>query len=100
MSDYDAGFDEGLEMGKRAGRRKIRELEKEITRLSKIEPSFEVIRKSDLPYGIRNESGYLLFFHVPSRYTGQDERYWDEVAELEALAKILLVALEVTKDGE
>ena len=44
--------------------------------------------------GIRDKGGYLLFFPRVSRYSGQNQRYADEMAQQKALAEFILSALE------
>lgn len=55
----------------------------------------EIIYKNNKPYGIRDESGFLFFFVDISKYTGQEERYRQEIQEQYALADFLLAALKV-----
>ena len=47
------------------------------------------------PEGIRDRTGFLIFFREVHRYEGQQERYDNEVSELELLASDLLEALEL-----
>lgn len=50
----------------------------------------EIIYKNGCPYGIRDESGYLLFFTKVSKYTGQENRYRKDVEQQYKLADYLL----------
>ena len=49
----------------------------------------KIIHKHNKPYGIRDENGYLLFFPKITKYTGQEERYKEEVMEQYKLAEDL-----------
>ena len=53
-----------------------------------------VIHKHNKPQGIRDETGFLFFFAGISKYTGQEERYRQEVQEQYELADFLLNALQ------
>ena len=53
----------------------------------------KIIYKNGRPYGIRDDTGYLFFFATVSKFTGQDERYREEVMEQYALADFLLKSL-------
>ena len=53
-----------------------------------------IIYKNNKPYGIRDSSGFLFFFAGISKYTGQEERYRQEVQEQYELADYLLNALK------
>lgn len=46
------------------------------------------------PLGIRNKNGFLCFFPSLTKYSGQEERYRNEVRELHALANFLKGALQ------
>lgn len=46
------------------------------------------------PYGIRDSTGFLFFFRKISKYTGQEERYREEIKELNQLAEYILHSLE------
>jgi len=52
---------------------------------------------SEQPYGIRSNSGYLLFFPRITKYEGQDERHNKEVSEAFILSEIIIKALKATK---
>ena len=49
------------------------------------------------PDGIRDKNGFLFFFHKVLKYTGQDERYREELKELFELADYLLESLKSYK---
>lgn len=53
----------------------------------------EVIYKHNKPYGIRDSTGFLFFFTDIHKYSGQEERYREEVFERYKLADFLLNAL-------
>lgn len=46
----------------------------------------------EVPYGMRNRGGYFLFFREISHYSGQSERYIEELNELIATASLLRAA--------
>lgn len=54
----------------------------------------QIIYKHGQPYGIRDENGYLFFFREVSKFSGQEERYRQEVQESLALADYILEALK------
>ena len=54
----------------------------------------QIIYKHNKPYGIRDENGFLFFFTEVSKWSGQEERYRQEVQEQYALADYLLSALQ------
>jgi hypothetical protein len=58
-----------------------------------VHQNLQVIYKHNKPYGIRDENGYLFFFADISKYSGQEDRYRQEVYEQYALADYLLGAL-------
>jgi hypothetical protein len=53
----------------------------------------QIIDEHGQPKGIRDRSGFLVFFTPVSRYEGQDERYAEELAEGRTLAQFVLHAL-------
>lgn len=55
------------------------------------------IYKHNKPYGIRDSSGFLLFFTDITKYQGQEERYRLEVEQQYKLADYLLLALKAGK---
>ena len=57
----------------------------------------KIIYEHGQPHGIRDEGGFLFFFHKVSKYTGQDERYREELKELFELADYLLESLKSYK---
>ena len=54
----------------------------------------QIIYKNHLPYGIRDDGGFLFFFTTPCKYQNQEERYREEGEELYALADYLLESLK------
>lgn len=54
----------------------------------------EIIYKHNKPYGIRDASGFLFFFTDVNKYTGQEERYRQEIEQQFRLADYLLDALK------
>lgn len=50
----------------------------------------QIIHKNGQPYGIRDDGGYLLFFPEISKYSGQEQRYIDEIQEVFALAEKII----------
>ena len=54
----------------------------------------QIIYRHGQPYGIRDENGYLFFFREVSKFSGQEERYRQEVQESLALADYILEALK------
>ena len=54
----------------------------------------QIIHKNGQPYGIRDKGGYLLFFPKVSKYTGQEQRYIDEIKECYLLADKIMKALK------
>jgi len=55
---------------------------------------YEIIYKNDKPYGIRDSTGFLLFFTDITKYPDQEERYQQEIAEQFELADYLLKCLK------
>jgi len=47
--------------------------------------------------GIRDETGYILFFRTIARYSGQEPRYEKEVTEINAIAEKILQALKAVQ---
>jgi len=45
--------------------------------------------------GVRNEGGFICFLPKPSHYSGQDERYENELDECKANAKLISKAPEM-----
>ena len=56
--------------------------------------NLQIIYKHNKPYGIRDENGYLFFFTEVAKWSGQEERYRQEVQEQFALADYLLASLQ------
>lgn len=52
-----------------------------------------IIHKNGQPYGISDNSGYLLFFPKVSKYNDQEERYAEEINESYAIAEKIIKAL-------
>lgn len=53
----------------------------------------QIIYKHGKPKGIRDRGGFLFFFPTVSKYTGQEERYRQEINQQYALADYLLNSL-------
>lgn len=51
------------------------------------------LRLGKKPEGIRDDSGFLLFFPDRTAYQGQDERYKSEISEQQRLAEEILSLL-------
>jgi len=60
----------------------------------------QIIYKLNKPYGIRDSTGYLLFFSSVSKFTGQEERYRSEIEHQFKLADFLLKSLKEAKDEQ
>jgi hypothetical protein len=58
-----------------------------------VDDKLQIIYKYGRPYGIRDSSGFLFFFANISKYSGQEERYREEVEQQYRLADYLLKAL-------
>lgn len=58
----------------------------------------KIIYKHHKPYGIRDEGGFLFFFTEISKYSGQEERYRNEILEQWKLADYLLKQLKLKKN--
>jgi hypothetical protein len=63
-----------------------------------IEGKARIIYKNDLlenriPYGIRDDNGFLFHFPKPFMYTDQEDRYYEELGRLNELANFLLKQL-------
>jgi hypothetical protein len=54
----------------------------------------KIVYKNNKAYGIRNSVGFLFFFSNISHWSGQDERYRQEVEEQLELADFLLKCLK------
>ena len=55
-----------------------------------LEEDLQIIYQNGKPYGIRDRSGYLLFFTKITHYTGQEKRYQEEIDQQNKLAEYLL----------
>lgn len=55
-----------------------------------LENDLQIIYQNGKPHGIRDRSGYLLFFTHITHYTGQEKRYQEEVEQQNKLADYLL----------
>ena len=54
----------------------------------------QIIYEHGQPEGIRDKGGFLLFFPKVSKWSNQEERYREEIAERYRLADYLLKKLE------
>jgi len=61
----------------------------------KVDGKLQIIHKHGQPYGIRDAGGYLLFFPRISKYSGQEQRYIDEIQQCFSLAEKILNALNL-----
>lgn len=52
-----------------------------------------------IPYGIRNEGGFICTFCTPTHYHGQNERYKQECDELRKHAETMCAALNQQVTG-
>lgn len=60
-----------------------------------------IVYRYNRPYGIRDKGGYLLFFTDRHKYSGQEERYRQELEQQFKLADYLLAALlKAAQEGE
>ena len=57
-----------------------------------------IIYKHGQPYGIRDNTGYLLFFPKVTKYSDQEDRYLKELQESFSLAKIIADNLQPETD--
>ena len=62
--------------------------------------NLQVTYKHGQPEGIRDKSGFLLFFPLIYEYQGQDERYIKEVDKACRLASFLLKQLADNSEQE
>jgi hypothetical protein len=51
------------------------------------------VRGEMLPYGIRNDCGFICMFCAPTHYHGQNERYKQECEEMRRHAETMCAAL-------
>ena len=58
-----------------------------------------IIYKNNKPYGMRDESGFLLFFSGINKYPGQEERYRQEIEGQFKLADQIKACLESYKQA-
>jgi hypothetical protein len=56
-----------------------------------------ILEENDIPVGIRDITGYLLFFPKIDKYLGEEERYQREISERKELAKFLVKVLNDQK---
>ena len=54
----------------------------------------EIIYDKNKPFGIRDSGGFLFFFPCICKYTGQEQRYRQEIFEQFELADYLLTSLK------
>ena len=59
----------------------------------------QIIYKHGQPHGIRDSGGFLFFFPKVDKYTGQEERYREEIAQAYRLADFLLKSLEQYRES-
>ena len=59
-----------------------------------VEDELQIIYKHGTPEGIRDKHGYLFLFTSVQRYTGQEERYRQDLERKFKLADYLLEALK------
>jgi hypothetical protein len=59
-----------------------------------VDGKIEIIYKHNKPYGIRDKGGFLFFFTEVNKYSGQEERYRQEIEQQSNLADYLLDALK------
>jgi len=57
------------------------------------------VRGEVLPYGIRNEGGFICTFCTPTRYHGQEARYKEECEEMRRHAETMCAALNQQVTG-
>jgi len=57
------------------------------------------VRGEVLPYGIRNEGGFICMFCEPTHFHGQNERYKQECDELRKHAETMCAALNQQVTG-
>jgi len=57
------------------------------------------VRGEVLPYGIRNEGGFICMFCAPTHYAGQDDRYKEECEEMRKHAATMCAALNQQVTG-
>lgn len=62
-----------------------------------VEGDLKLIYKNNKPYGIRDSTGFLFFFRNIFKYSGQEERYREEIEQQFGLADYLLQALKSAK---
>ena len=58
----------------------------------------QIIYEHGQPKGIRDNCGFLFFFPKVDKYTGQEERYREEMAQAYRLADYLLKSLEQSSE--
>jgi len=56
--------------------------------------NLEIIHKNGQPYGIRDNGGYLLFFPRVSEFSGQEQRYINEIKKSFELAEKIITVLK------
>ena len=54
----------------------------------------QIIYKNNKPYGIRDKTGFLLFFPNITKYSNQEERYREEIEDQYTLADFILHQLK------
>jgi len=59
----------------------------------KVDGKLTVVHRNGQPYGIRDNSGFLLFFPKVTKYDGQEQRYVDEIRNCFSLAEKIIIAL-------
>jgi hypothetical protein len=59
-----------------------------------VDGNIEIIYKHNKPYGIKDKRGFLFFFTDVNKYSGQEERYRQEIEQQFNLADYLLGALK------
>lgn len=59
----------------------------------KTDGKLKIIYENGQPHGIRDARGYLLFFPKVTKYSGQEQRYVEEIQECYSLAEKIMNAL-------
>ena len=61
---------------------------------------WQIAKSLDGNLGVRTEDGFICFLAKPFHYSGQDDRFIEEIAEYEDNAKLIAAAPDLLKAAE
>ena len=77
---------------------KLKDLWQQIEDLARYYQDYWIVRENGQIKGIRNKGGFVLFFPKVTKWSGQEERYKEELKQQEDLAESITDFLNDTID--